>query len=248
MGTYARAVNADTLLRAKNNRDSSAPSEDIARLAGIRMASVGEIPQGSQLDAARVKLLTGGDTVNARFLGENSFDFIPQFKLLLHTNHLPSCSDNSVFASGRVLVLPFSRHFDENEQDKNLKQEFKTPEMQSVILNWLLEGLKMYLIDGLKIPDIVKDATNDYRIANDKVSRFVDEEMERDPNSKVTVTFVYESYRTWCYTNGLHFENSRAFTERLKALGIEIKRDRPTDSKNPTTVLCGYRMKIDNIE
>ena len=244
MGSYARAVNADTLLRTKNSRDSSGPSEDIARLAGIRMASVGEIPQGSQMDAARVKLLTGGDSVNARFLGENSFDFIPQFKLLLHTNHLPDCSDNSVFASGRVLVLPFSQHFEADKQDKSLKHKFKEPEMQSGILNWLVEGLKMYQSIGLNAPDIVKNATGDYRRDNDKVSRFKDEWLKEDPSSKIPSAEVYENYRSWCYDNGQYPESNRIFLGKLKTAGVIVKNDRPTAGGNPTTVLCGYRLNV----
>ena len=151
MGSYSKAVNADTLTQV-GKRDGGGPSEDIARLAGIRMANVGEICQGARLDAARIKLLTGGNTVNARFLGENSFDFVPRFKLLLHTNHLPQCSDLSVFDSQRALVLPFSRHFAPDEQDCGLKEYFKEVENQSGILNWLLQGLKAYRENGLSPP------------------------------------------------------------------------------------------------
>ncbi len=247
MGSYACSVNADTLLRAKFNRNSSGPSEDIARLAGIRMASVGEIPQGSQLDAARVKLLTGGDSLNARFLQENSFDFIPQFKLLFHTNHLPACSDNSVFDSGRVLVLPFSRHFEPGEQKKDLKRKFKEPEMQSMILNWLIEGYKMYVDNGdkgLAPPEIVKNATMEYRKDNDKVSRFLDEKLTSETNYKTSSEKVYSEYCVWCCINHLIPESSRVFLNKLKAAGITVQQGRPSDGGNPTTVICGYRLKL----
>lgn len=247
MGTYACSVNADTLLRAKFNRNSSGPSEDIARLAGIRMASVGEIPQGSQLDAARVKLLTGGDSLNARFLQENSFDFTPQFKLLFHTNHLPACSDNSVFDSGRVLVLPFSRHFEPGEQKKDLKRKIKEPEMQSMILNWLIEGYKMYVDNGdkgLDPPEIVRNATLEYRKDNDKVSRFLDEKLTPKTNYKISSEKVYSEYCVWCCINHLLPESSRVFQNKLKAAGIPVQQGRPSDGGNPTTVVCGYRFKL----
>ncbi len=124
LGNYACPVNAETLLQPRNGRDGSRPSEDIAGLAGMRLVSVSEIPQGSQMDSQRIKQLTGGDTIKARFLNENSFVFRPQFKIFMHTNHLPRCADMTVFESGRVIVLPFSRHFEEHEQNKNLKRIF----------------------------------------------------------------------------------------------------------------------------
>jgi len=76
------------------------------------------------LNAAQVKSMTGNDTLNARFLHENSFDFQPQFKLYINTNYLPVINDMTLFSSGRVIIIPFDRHFSELEQDKPLKAEF----------------------------------------------------------------------------------------------------------------------------
>ena len=146
LGDYSKTAQAETLM-VSGRKDGRGPSEDVARLAGARMVSVAELPQGGKMDASVVKQLTGRDSVTARFLGQNSFEYVPQFKLLLHTNHLPQCSDLSVFDSGRVLVLPFSRHFEEWEQDKGLKDEFRKPENLSAVLNWLLKGLADYRDD-----------------------------------------------------------------------------------------------------
>ena len=161
LGDYSKAMNPESLMVSKL-KDGRGPSEDIARLNGVRMASVGEIQQGAKLNASLVKQLTGGDSVNARFLGENSFDFIPQCKLLLHTNHMPQCSDLSVFDSGRALVLTFGRHFEEWEQDKGLKAELRQPENQSGILNWLIQGFREYQKRGLTPPEAVRSATQDW--------------------------------------------------------------------------------------
>ncbi|MEG0998893.1 MAG: hypothetical protein RSF13_07690 [Clostridiales bacterium] len=84
--------------------------------------------------------MTGNDTINACFLHENSFDFAPQFKLYINTNYLPVVNDMTVFSSGRVIIIPFERHFAESEQDKGLKREFMKAQVQSAILNWLLKG------------------------------------------------------------------------------------------------------------
>jgi len=139
MGDYGRAVRPETIAQ-KQNVNSQNPSEDIARLAGIRFANISEPSRGLVLNAAQVKSMTGNDTLNARFLNENSFDFQPQFKLYVNTNYLPVISDMTLFSSGRVLIIPFDRHFEEWEQDKTLKAAFSEPEAKSAILNWLLKG------------------------------------------------------------------------------------------------------------
>ena len=243
LGTYSRTVNAETLLQAK--RDGRGPSEDIARLCGVRMASVGELPQGSKLDAALIKYLTGGDTLNARYLGENSFDYRPQFKLLLHTNHLPACSDMSVFNSGRAQVLPFSRHFEEWEQDRNLKRLFREPQNQSAILNWMIQGLRKYREKGLHAPAAVKAATAEYRKDGDKVARFIEERLRKSCESMERVSLVYAAYKLWCQHEGVYPESSRQFRQRIIGAGIVIANRRPTSGENPTDVIVGYSLCSD---
>ena len=106
--------------------------------------------------------MTGGDSINARFLHENSFDFSPQFKLYINSNYLPVINDMTLFSSGRVVIIPFERHFDESEQDKNLKREFAKAKNQSAILNWLVEGFRLLAAEGLLQPEAVKVANNGF--------------------------------------------------------------------------------------
>lgn len=121
--------------------------------------NISEPGKGLVLNAAQVKSMTGNDTINARFLHENSFDFRPLFKLYTNTNYLPAVNDMTIFTSGRVIIIPFERHFDESEQDKTPKKEFAKPEVQSAILNWLLEGYSLLQKEGLSLPKSVKEAT-----------------------------------------------------------------------------------------
>ena len=95
----------DTIAQ-KQNTNSSGPSEDIARLAGARAVNISEPGKQMALSASLVKTLTGNDTITARFLNENSFEYRPQFKLFINTNHLPKVTDVTVFSSGRVKVIP----------------------------------------------------------------------------------------------------------------------------------------------
>ena len=171
-GDYGKAVRPETIAQ-KNKVDSQAPSEDVARLAGLRFVNIAEPRRGMVMNAAQVKNMTGNDTLNARFLHENSFDFEPQFKIYINTNYLPDVTDMTLFSSGRILIIPFDRHFEEWEQDKTLKETFRKPEVQSAILNWLIEGFQILRTKGFRIPDAVAAATESYCQESDKIRQFM---------------------------------------------------------------------------
>src|SRR5699024_237746 len=99
-------------IAAKPSANSQNPTEDIARLSGVRFANISEPRRGLVLNEAQIKSMTGNDTLNARFLHENSFDFKPQFKLYVNTNYLPAITDMTLFSSGRIVIIPFDRHFE----------------------------------------------------------------------------------------------------------------------------------------
>lgn len=247
LGDYSRTAQAETLM-VSGRKDGRGPSEDVARLAGARMVSVAELPQGGKMDASVVKQLTGRDSVTARFLGQNSFEYVPQFKLLLHTNHLPQCSDLSVFDSGRVLVLPFSRHFEEWEQDKGLKDEFRKPENLSAVLNWLLQGLADYRDNGLNPPAAVRAAVASYRKDSDKIARFVEDALSECTEAEVRTSLVYDAYKVWCRCNGHMVESYQTFSRGLERAGLSTKKKRPKGScEGPTNLLLGYELSMDYV-
>ena len=225
MGDYGSTVRPETI-SMKQNANSQNPTEDIARLAGIRFANISEPSKGLLLNAAQVKSMTGNDTLNARFLHENSFDFRPQFKIYMNTNYLPVITDVTLFTSGRIMIIPFERHFEESEQDKTLKPLFQRPENQSAILNWLLEGHRKLESEGLKMPQAVVNATERYQHDSDKIALFLEEEMESNANAEERTSMVYERYQKWCDTNGCYAENMRNFKQAIGVYG-RIERKRP---------------------
>ncbi len=240
LGSYGCTARPETISLKKNN-NSSSPSEDIARLAGVRFVNISEPSRGLVLNAAQVKSMTGGDTINARFLHENSFDFSPKFKLYINTNYLPVITDMTLFSSGRVVIIPFERHFDENEQDKNLKREFAKPKNQSAILNWLIEGYQLLKKEGLTLPDSVKTATEAYKRDSDKIALFFEDALEESPNSEVRTSEVYARYQRWCSANGCYSENARNFKQALTAIA-RVERKRPRSGGGMTTMLIGYKL------
>ena len=241
MGDYGKAVRPETIA-LKSNQNSSNPTEDVARLAGIRFANISEPSRGLVLDAALVKSMTGNDTLNARFLHENSFDFKPQFKLYVNTNYLPVIKDMTLFTSGRVVIVPFDRHFEEWEQDKTLKAEFAKDEVQSAILNWLIEGYYLLNEEGLSKPTSVIEATAAFYHDSDKIAQFAEDRLIQETNSEVRTSAVYDHYKQWCTANGCYAENSRNFNQELRKFGTVVRR-RPQTGGEKTTLLLGYQLK-----
>lgn len=242
LGSYGCTARPETIAQ-KSNTNSSQPSEDIARLAGVRFVNISEPGKGLVLNAAQVKSMTGNDTLNARFLHENSFDFRPLFKLYINTNYLPTVNDMTIFTSGRIIIIPFEKHFDESEQDKSLKKEFAKNEVQSAILNWLLDGYELLQKEGLAIPQSVKDATAQYQHNSDKLQLFIDECMEQGDYEEKTST-IYLNYRNWCIENGHYAESMRNFKQSLEAV-VPVVRKRPKVGGEKTTMVTGYRLLPD---
>lgn len=245
-GDYGRTSRPETI-GMKMNSSSSAPSEDVARLAGARFVNISEPDKRLVLSAALLKSLTGNDTINARFLHENSFDFRPQFKIFINTNHLPMVTDLTLLTSGRVKIIPFERHFEEWEQDKNLKNLFSREENLSGILNWVIDGYRKLQTDGFKVPDSVKKATYDYHKENDKIGLFVEERLTKDANAEERTSALYFAYQNWCRDNGYYTENARNFKYSLTSIG-RIARKRPKAGGNMTTLLIGYKLNDDFID
>lgn len=239
-GDYGLTVAPETI--AAKQRNSSGPSEDLARLAGRRLANISEPSRGMRLNAAQVKSMTGNDSINARFLHCNSFDFRPQFKLYINTNYLPSVDDMSLFSSNRVRVIPFDRHFEPQEQDPNLKHLFAEEEAKSAILNWLIAGWQLLQKEGLDSPAAVVEATKEYSRDSNKIALFAEEKLIEDRTGEARTAAVYERYKEWCDVNGCMPENRTNFKKSLQAIGTVVRR-RPRDGSEKTTLLLGYRLR-----
>ncbi len=253
-GGYAMSTTPETF--AETKRNSGQPSEHIARLQGCRFLITSEIPQNMFLNSSLLKQLTGKDTITARFLYGSTYEFIPQFKLFFCTNYLPIVTDSSVFDSDRILVIPFNRHFKTEEQDKELPERLRSPENISGIFNWLVEGYKKYLAEGLKIPSVVREATENFRKnvegigktsdgtkkPNESIERFLSERLEICDGCNILAKDVYKEYVKWCHeNNGFDMGKSLFYSEL---------RDRSLLSDTGTiagltknNVIKGYRFK-----
>ena len=240
MGDYGRSVKPETLAQKLNAMGNTA-NEDIARLNGVRFANISEPDKRLELNAATGKTMTGNDSQPARFLYENSFEFYPQFKIFMNTNYRPNIRDMTLFTSNRIYIIPFYRHFDKGEQDITLKDEFRKPENQSGILNWLIAGYRLLKERGLEPSPSVNAATDEYAHDSDKIRQFVEDVLIPDPNGEERTSAVFEYYKQWCVQNGQRYESLKNLSQSLSAF-LEVKRKRPRDGGNPTTMLLGYSL------
>jgi len=220
-GDYGANIQPESLAMQKN-RDGRTASGDIARLNGVRFLQMSEPPKRMKIDVALLKTLLGRDVITARHLYEREFEFLPCFKLFINTNFLPVVLDDTLFSSGRVRVITFDRHFNEDEQDPTLKDRLKDPAVLSGILNWILKGLSRYHARGntISLPAGVRDATDEYRKKSDKVQNFIDECMNPDPAAVVSAKYVYQSFGNWCSVNHYGTENKRNFFDELRSKGL----------------------------
>lgn len=218
LGDYALTMKPETLA-VKQNIDSRQASGDVARLAGCRFCNASEPPKRMLFDTALLKSLLGRDSITARHLHQREFSFIPKFKLVINTNYLPTIIDDTVFSSGRINVISFDRHFEPHEQDKNLKNKLRYPEELSGILNWCIEGLKLYRENGLIPPKAVQNTTDTYRNDSDKIGNFINECLTKTGRNS-RAKDVYETYSEWCSDNGYGVENKGNFFAELKTKGL----------------------------
>lgn len=245
LGDYALTMKPETLA-VKQNLDSRQASGDVARLAGCRFCNASEPPKRMLFDTALLKSLLGRDSITARHLHQREFSFIPKFKLVINTNYLPTITDDTVFSSGRINVISFDRHFEPHEQDRHLKDKLRYKNELSGILNWCIDGLRLYRQQGLVPPGAVQKATETYRTDSDKIGNFINECLTKTGrNSKAKD--VYDLYIKWCDDNGYGCENKGNFFSELKTKGL-FSISGTVDGKSARNIVKGYTIETGFME
>ncbi len=189
---------------------------DIARLYGARIVRVAELPPNEPVKEELVKLLTGGERMPARNLFKGFFEFTPVFKAHLSGNGLPRIdgTDNGIWR--RMVVVPWVKTIPE-ERRRDLHEvvaEFVAE--GSGILNWLIEGVLIFLREGFVVPEAARAATQDYRDEMDPVGQFVNSCVKESQGSKVQASTMYTAYETWCLANGMTALKQTNFGRKIK--------------------------------
>lgn len=196
LADYAKTTPTEVLYAKKFDK----PSNDIARLNGARFVLASEGERGKRLDEPLVKKMTGQDVLAARFLYKETFEFMPQFKIILMTNDKPSASEDDAALWARIQLVPFTRKFEGAAQDKNLKE--KLSREMSGILNWLIKGCLAWQREGLAPPEEVVQATQEYRGENDRLRDWINECCETGPDKNSNSKALYKSFIAWSMSGG----------------------------------------------
>jgi len=219
LGDYAQSARAEMLMNS--GRRSGGPSEAEAALHGARMVTTNETSAGGRLDEATVKRLTGGDTVRARKLYQQEFEFEPTHKIWFATNHKPEIRGTDHAIWRRIRLIPFRRTFSRSEQDETLSEKLR--DEAPGILAWMIEGCKRWQQEGLKPPEVVQQATRSYRSEMDVLGTFLEECTVRNVNASAQATKLYEAYREWCDRTGERRETQTKFGMAMRERGFEKK-------------------------
>jgi P4 family phage/plasmid primase-like protien len=218
IGDYGASTRIDTFMP---RRPGDIPN-DLARLAGARFVTVSETSEGARLNESLIKDVTGGDTICARFLHREFFDFKPQFKLWIRGNHKPQIRGTDEGIWRRIHLIPFLVKIPKEEQDKDLVEKLKG-ELPG-ILNWALEGCASWQAQGLNPPLLVTEATRNYREELDVVGRFLEECCDISKMAETRASDLYKAYTLWCEESREHAASQRTFGEALTEKGFERRR------------------------
>jgi putative DNA primase/helicase len=223
---YAANMNFNSLMPREN---AGAASGDIARLRGARFVSASESEQHQKLSGALLKRLTGGgDKITARQLYKEEFEFVPTHKLWLATNHAPNLTVDDDALWRRIIRVPFDIRIPLEERDNQLGIKLRG-EGAPGILNWCLDGWRRYRAEGLKVPNSVRAAIDQYRHDLDDVREFLDECLDASEAGDMATSRLYEVYKSWfarTHSRKQSPMSQMSFSTRLKKRGYKIDHTR----------------------
>jgi putative DNA primase/helicase len=218
LGDYAQKAPTQMLIAKPN-----AIPNDIARLPGARFVVAAEVEEGRPMAESLVKDLTGGDTLVARFLHQEYFEFRPSHKLWIYGNHRPLIQGTDEGIWRRIHLIPFDVWIPPGERDTRLIEKLRAE--LSGILNWAVRGCLEWQEHRLGTPEAVHQATSEYRSEMDVLGRFIEERCITQPDAQGRADELYRAYCDWCQANGEDSKTGTAFGRRLKERGFDKRRD-----------------------
>ena len=212
-GDYHRAAEVETFLVTRSERHS----QDLARLAGARLVTASEPEDRQRWATARVKKLTGGDRITARYMRENDFEYDPQFLLFIIGNHKPAFGAVDPALRDRLLLLPFNVYFPPDKRDHELIDKLKAE--AGGILSWAIKGVSLWLKQGLAPPPSVVAATEAYLASEDLLTQWVDDCCVTAQNAEGQSSALFSSWRFFADAQGERAGTSTWFRNTLEGRG-----------------------------
>ena len=217
MADYAVAAAMETFVSSNTERHPT----DLAMLRGARLVYASETEEGRSWAESRIKTMTGGDRIRARFMRQDFFEFTPQFKLMLIGNHQPALHNVDDAARRRFNIVPFIHKPASPDRDLEAKLRDEWPS----ILRWLIDGCLAWQRNGLVRPPVVLAATEEYFEEQDSIRHWVDERCELGVNLQDTSTSLFGSWSTWASANGERARSVKWFVQAMRRLGYKSYRE-----------------------
>lgn len=240
LGDYAATLPAGFLMKKPFQEHAT----ELARLNGKRFVVGSETNATDTLDEAKLKILTGGDRITARFMNKDFFEFTPTHHLHLMGNHQPAVEDGGESVWRRMNLVPFVHTVPAEERDELLPEKLRAD--AAAVLAWIIQGAVAYFRDGLQPPEAVRAATEAYKSSQDTVGQFLTARCDLYPGNRhytVAVTDLRQAYHIWCAEEGLEPVKGRAFASQLKVHGVLVGRDAPPQVHGGPRLYGGLHLK-----
>ena len=243
IGDYCRTAPIETFTASPSDRHPT----DLAGLRGARLVTAVETEEGRRWAESKIKTLTGGDKIAARFMRQDFFEYTPQFKLLIAGNHKPGLRSVDEAIRRRLHLIPFTITIPAEERDPGLPDKLKAE--APGILNWMIGGCLQWQQIGLAPPKVVTDATAAYLEAEDAMAAWIADCCQLDPNAWARTIDLFASWSAWAQKAGEYVGAQKKFVERLESRpGISAKRQRYGGSDNPQRGFLGLRLSGDDYQ
>jgi putative DNA primase/helicase len=219
MGTYHRTAPIETFTASSSDRH---PTE-LAGLRAARMVTAVETEEGRRWAESRIKALTGGDRIAARFMRQDFFEFTPQFKLVIAGNFKPGLRSVDEAIRRRFNLVPFAVTIPKEERDDKLAEKLQAE--WPGILQWAIEGYIRWQRDKLSPPEVVSEATAAYLAAEDATAAWFEECCTQDPNGWEASNKLFESWTLWAQKAGEEIGNQKKLVQALETRGFTYQRE-----------------------
>ncbi len=222
MGAYAAVALMETFTASQGDRH---PTE-LAKLRGARLVTAQETEEGRRWAEARIKALTGGDVISARFMRQDFFEYKPQFKLFIVGNHKPGLRSVDEAIRRRFHMIPFEVKIPAEERDITLPEKLKAE--WPGILAWAIDGCVQWQRGGLAPPSAVRDATDDYLEAEDALGLWMAESCTVRSTHFDLATNLFASWKGWAEKAGEFPGSQKRFSQALEARGLRPRKQAGT--------------------
>jgi putative DNA primase/helicase len=218
LADYAKTAPVSSFTASANEQHPT----DLAGLRSARLVTATETEDGARWAESKIKVLTGGDRISARFMRCDFFEFTPKFKLVIAGNHKPSLRSVDEAIRRRLHLVPFTVTIPKEERDPSLAEKLRA-EFPG-ILSWAIQGCLAWQEEGLNSPAAVREATTDYLDSEDAIGRWLEDRCVIDEKRWTAAGTLFANWQAWCDDTGEREGSQKHFAQQLEARGFQRHR------------------------